>query len=125
ISVVEQAGHRDLVEGTVIVCDLSEGAKGPQVAAIHRIESAPAAPPRSRPMGGFAGRGEMVEGTVKFFNPDKGFGFVTPDDGGNDVFISARTLERTGLATLEPEQRVRLSVRQGQKGPMAESIEVM
>ncbi|MDH3473384.1 MAG: cold shock domain-containing protein, partial [Rhodospirillales bacterium] len=56
---------------------------------------------------------------------EKGFGFVTPDDGGKDVFVSSRTLERIGLATLESNQRVRLTTRMGQKGPMAENVEII
>ena len=121
ISVVEQMGHRDLPEGTKIVCDIAEGRKGPQVAAIVRIdELGEAAPPSA---GG--GPGAQVEGTVKFFNAEKGFGFVTPDDGGKDVFISARTLERLGMVTLEANQRVRLMTRMGPKGPMAEGIEIL
>ncbi len=121
ISVVEQVGHRDLPEGTKIVCDIAEGRKGPQVAAIVRVDEIPDAPPGPSS----APPGAVVEGTVKFFNPEKGFGFVTPDDGGKDVFVSARTLERVGLASLESDQRVRLTTRMGQKGPMAESVEVI
>lgn len=121
ISVVEQIGHRDLPEGSKIVCDIAEGRKGPQVAAIVRVdEVAAAAPPPSA-----GAPGSKVEGTVKFFNTEKGFGFVTPDDGGKDVFVSARTLERLGMATLEANQRVRLMTRMGPKGPMAEGIEIL
>lgn len=120
ISVLEQLGHQELPEGTTIVCDIAEGQKGPQVAAITRIEDMPEAPPRPS-----FGAGATVEGTVKFFNSEKGFGFVTPDDGGKDVFISARTLERIGLRGLEPDQRVRMATRMGQKGPMAESVEII
>ena len=121
ISVVEQAGHSSLQEGAKLVCDLSEGRKGPQVAAIHRVE---APSPGSAPAGSGMSGGQ-IEGTVKFFNPEKGFGFVSPDDGSKDVFISARTLERTGLFTLEPNQRVRMTTRMGQKGPMADSLVII
>lgn len=121
ISVVEQIGHRDFPEGTKIVCDIADGRKGPQVAAIVRVDEIPEGPPSPSS----APAGAVVEGTVKFFNPEKGFGFVTPDDGGKDVFVSARTLERIGMAGLEPEQRVRLTTRMGQKGPMAEHVEVI
>jgi CspA family cold shock protein len=66
-----------------------------------------------------------VDGTVKFFNVEKGFGFVTPDDGGKDVYVALRALQRAGLSALTPEQRVRLSIRMGQKGPMAESVSLI
>lgn len=75
--------------------------------------------------GGGGGGGTPVDGTVKFFDAAKGYGFVTPDDGSKDVFVSARTLGRTGIATLENNQRVRIVVRMGQKGPMADSVELI
>jgi CspA family cold shock protein len=48
----------------------------------------------------------MATGTVKWFNPNKGFGFIQPDDKGSDVFVHISTLERAGLATLNEGQRV-------------------
>ena len=137
VSVVEQSGLAELPEGTTLVCDISEGRKGPQVAAIHRVQSYGIASPARTPrpertehhiqFGGnvAAEVGATVEGRVKFFNPEKGFGFVCPDDGGKDVYISIRTLQRTGVASLEPNQRVRLTTRMGQKGPMADELELL
>lgn len=131
VSIVEQSGHGDLPEGTIIVCDISEGRKGPQVAVIHRIESfgdgsAASRSPRGDGYGAPLGpAGGTVEGRVKFFNADKGFGFVSPDDGGKDVYISLRTLQRMNIASLEPNQRVRLTTRMGQKGPMADRLELI
>jgi cold shock protein len=125
-SLVAQAGHDDLADGTSLVCDIAEGPRGPQVAAIHSIELPTEPVPRSRPprfAGG--GEGELVEGTVKFYNADKGFGFIVPDDGSKDVFVSARTLTRAGIAALEAEQRVRVATRMGQKGPMAARVELL
>ncbi|MEO3435254.1 cold-shock protein [Inquilinus sp. CAU 1745] len=170
-SVVEQAGHREVMEGATIVCDLSDGQKGPQVAAIHNLDNSTGTSGGSRGFGGGGGgggygdrdrggygdrdrggygdrdrggfggggfggggyggprggggpAGVSVEGTVKFYNAAKGFGFITPDDGGKDVFVSSRTLERAGLMQLETDQRVRVSTRMGQKGPMADSVEL-
>ncbi|MBP2228271.1 CspA family cold shock protein [Azospirillum agricola] len=60
--------------------------------------------------------------TVKWFNSSKGFGFAAPDDGGRDVFIPARALERAGLRGLDDGQRVRMTVRQGEKGMEAVSL---
>ncbi len=77
--------------------------------------------------GGGRGRPEIIgesEGVVKFFNTEKGFGFVTPDDGGRDIFVHIRAVERSGLQGLNEGQRVKLSVSQGQKGPQAERIEI-
>jgi CspA family cold shock protein len=135
ISVVERAGHRELHEGTAIVCDLMQGRKGLQVADIHSVDAAAAPAGGSGYGGGGHGRGhghdhggganEVIEGTVKFFNVEKGFGFVIPDNGGKDIFVSGRTLERFGLPALQPNQRVRLHCRMGQKGPMAEQVELL
>ena len=122
VSVLERLGRADLPEGTEILCDIVEGRKGPQVAAIVRI--AALGEPSSRAPMVQEQAGDEIEGTVKFFNADKGFGFVTPDDGSRDVFISARLLERLGLSTLEPSQRVRVTTRMGQKGPMAASLDL-
>jgi cold shock protein len=63
-----------------------------------------------------------MTGTVKWFNSGKGFGFATPDAGGRDVFIPARALERAGLHGLDDGQRVRMTVRQGEKGMEAVSL---
>ncbi|MGH6919195.1 MAG: cold-shock protein, partial [Geminicoccaceae bacterium] len=137
-SLVAQSGHDDLPEGTALVCDIAEGPRGPQVAAISSVEPPSEPVMRSRPPrrpGGFggggggyaanAGDGDVVEGVVKFFNNEKGFGFIIPDDGGKDVFISARTLTRAGIDSLEAQQRVRVTTRLGQKGPMAERVELL
>lgn len=125
ISVVERSGHRDLFEGTAIICDLMQGRKGLQVAEIHSVEAGAAPAPGADAAPGGQGETETVEGTVKFFNVEKGFGFVIPDNGGKDVFVSGRTLERFGLPALQPNQRVRLQTRMGQKGPMAEHVELI
>jgi len=69
--------------------------------------------------------GPMVEGKVKFFNDQKGFGFVMPDGGGGDVYIHASALRRSGVQVLEPEQRVRFSTRQGMKGVEVDRVEVI
>jgi CspA family cold shock protein len=121
ISVVAVSLKKSLPQGATIVCGISQGERGPQVAQINSIQSLPEAPTGPGP----DGQGETVEGKVKFFNPEKGFGFVIPDDGGKDVFVSARMLERLGLSYLEPNQRVRMTIRMGQKGPMAESLETV
>ncbi|RMD63302.1 MAG: cold-shock protein, partial [Alphaproteobacteria bacterium] len=121
ISVVNRSGLNHIPQGATILCDLCAGTKGPQVATVHRIESMPEAPP----VPAYDGTTTSVEGTVKFYNQEKGFGFVVPDDGSKDVFISARVLERAGMQSLDPDQRVRMQTRIGQKGPMADSIEVI
>ncbi len=125
VSVLEQLGRSELDEGTTITCDIADGHKGPQVAEIHNVDESTASPSASAPRDTGGGFTEEFEGTVKFFNVEKGFGFIKPDDGGRDVFISARTLERAGLSMLESNQRVRVATRMGLKGPMAESVSLI
>ena len=64
----------------------------------------------------------MAVGTVKWFNADKGFGFITPDDGGADVFAHYSAIQMSGFRTLDENQRVEFEVTQGQKGLQAENI---
>jgi CspA family cold shock protein len=75
--------------------------------------------------GASSGSAEEVEGTVKWFNTTKGFGFVAPDNGGKDVFVHVTAVERSGVGPLAENQRVRMKVQQGQKGLEAVSIETL
>ncbi|WP_437124264.1 cold-shock protein [Aquibaculum arenosum] len=152
VSVLQAIGRNELAEGAEVICSVQPGRKGMQVAEITSIEHEPEGRPAPRGRdegygggygGGFGGGygggnsgghggygrgdqggGQEIEGTVKFFNADKGFGFIVPDDGSKDVFVSARVLERARVPMLEPDQRVRVTTRMGQKGPMAENIEL-
>ncbi len=58
----------------------------------------------------------MPIGTVKFFNSDKGYGFIAPDGGGNDSFVHISAVERAGMSTLNKEQRVTYDVETDQRG---------
>lgn len=59
----------------------------------------------------------MAQGTVKWFNAEKGFGFITPDDADGDVFVHYSEIQSGGFRTLEENQRVEFEIGQGQKGP--------
>jgi len=61
-------------------------------------------------------------GTVKWFNQDKGFGFIAPDDGGKDLFAHYSQIQGNGFKTLTENQRVSFEATQGQKGPQASNI---
>lgn len=64
----------------------------------------------------------MAQGTVKWFNGEKGFGFITPDDGGKDVFVHYSEISGSGFRSLDENQRVQFNVEQGNKGPQAVGV---
>jgi CspA family cold shock protein len=64
----------------------------------------------------------MAQGTVKWFNADKGFGFISQDGGGPDVFVHFSAIQSGGYRSLEENQRVEFEITQGQKGPQAEQV---
>jgi CspA family cold shock protein len=65
------------------------------------------------------GKTIMPIGTVKFFNTDKGFGFIQPDDGGNDAFVHISAVQNSGMQTLDKEQRVSYELEQDRRGKMS------
>ena len=64
----------------------------------------------------------MAQGTVKWFNSDKGYGFIAPDDGSADVFVHHSTIKMDGFRALQENQRVEYTAGRGPKGPQAEEV---
>ena len=64
----------------------------------------------------------MSTGTVKWFNSERGYGFITPDDGGKDLFVHNSEVKTTGYVTLEDGQKVEYEVGEGRKGPCAKNV---
>lgn len=123
-SVVSQAGMRDVPEGTKLLVTITGGEKGPQVVSIIKtlgMAPVPPSPGRAAPTGPET---EMT-GTVKWFKADKGFGFVTPDDGGRDVFVHRSLLLQAGIQYLDSGQKVRMKVQTASKGREATTLEVI
>ena len=67
----------------------------------------------------------MAQGTVKWFNGDKGFGFITPDGGSGDLFVHFSAIQSSGYRSLEENQRVEFDEVPGQKGPQAANVRVI
>ena len=126
-TILAQAGHDEIAEGATLVCEAIEGPKGRAVAAILSIDATTAAP--RAPRGGFDrgpdGPTEELDGTVKWFDETKGFGFISASDGGKDVFVHGSVLRRSGLGTLEPGQLVKMQVKTAPRGREATTVELI
>ena len=130
---LEVTGHSSVPDGARLKVRISQGPKGPQVAEVLEVDTSTAqvmskaGRPSPRPSSPRPGAGPTEEclGSVKWYNVEKGFGFVAQDRGGKDVFVHATTLDRSGLSELPEGQRVRMQISQGQKGPEARSIELL
>jgi CspA family cold shock protein len=95
-----------------------------EVPAPRHHDGAPRPPRSARPQVDLSNAVQM-DGTVKWYNPDKGFGFITPKEGGKDVFVHATALERAGLPPLAENQAVRMTVVQGAKGAEVGAISLL
>jgi CspA family cold shock protein len=141
---LQTIGEQSVGSGATLQVRVGQGMKGRQVAEVLSVDhsteqpdggagqrrSFGGAPGGARPprAGGFRREPDMstaveVDGIVKWYNVEKGFGFITPETGGKDVFIHASVLERCGLKILTEGQTVHMQVVQGQKGPEAVSIQ--
>ena len=67
----------------------------------------------------------MAQGTVKWFNAEKGFGFIAPEDGAQDVFVHYTEIQGSGFRTLEENQKVEFEIGEGAKGPQAQQVRAL
>lgn len=123
VSVVQRAGATVLQQGATIICDLTEGPRGPQVANISRIDQSTSMDDQGPSDGG--GGEQVIEGEVKFFATDKGYGFGVPTGGGQDIFIGVGALQKSNVDRLESGQKVRMYIRPGKRGPQAVRVDVL
>lgn len=129
ITTLQKAGIEALGEGARLRCRISGGAKGAQVLEVLELlepgQNPETLKSRQDAPGGSARDVTRLEGTVKWYKPEKGFGFVMADDGKKDVFVHKTCLDRHGLATLEPGTRVSMEVKTVAKGREAVSFELI
>ena len=131
IVVLERGGHDAVLPETKLRVQVGQGQKGRQVTAVLELDASTAAasgPTMSPRMSG-GGRertdpaaASELEGTVKWFNGQKGFGFVVAEDGGKDVFLHISIVDRAGIQVLPEGQQVRMRVVTTQKGREAISV---
>ena len=132
IAVLEGAGHETVLPGSKLRVQIGQGQKGPQVTAVLEVDASAAAAPRpQRSPSSRAPPGREradpttafdIDGTVKWFSADKGFGFAVCEDGERDVFLHISIVERLGLSTLDEGQRLAMKVVKTQKGREAVSF---
>ncbi|WP_439331089.1 cold-shock protein [Modestobacter excelsi] len=137
-AIVDDGGYRSLDEGQRVEYSASPGQRGLQADSVQPLGSGGGGRPPARddrrqsaprdrdrapraPRGGGGGGGQ---GTVRFFNAEKGFGFIEPDDGGDDVFVHYSAIaDRGGYRSLDEGQRVEYTASPGQKGLQADSVD--
>ena len=140
---LQNAGFQAVTPGSILQIRVGQGQKGRQVDQVISVTEGTEPPPSRGGYGAAAAgstgprsaaprgprqqpSGPSVEmtGIVKWYNSTKGFGFISPQDGGKDVFVHATALEHAGLPPLQEGQSVRMNVVQGAKGPEVSSISV-
>ena len=128
-SVLAQSGINTAQPGETLEVRVGPGHKGPHVTEVLSIDSSTAVPMASRRSNAQATtlNGPSVEetGTVKWFNADKGYGFIAPNGGGRAVFVHVSALERSGIGGLSEGQPVVVDVVEGRKGPEAARVRLI
>jgi cold shock protein len=125
MSMLARSGISVVQPGETLEVHIGPGHKGPHVTEVLSVNSATAVPIASRRSSAQATlNAPLVEetGAVKWFNADKGYGFITRDGGGKDVFVHVSPLEGSGLTDLSEGDRVIFDVTEGRKGPEAAGV---
>lgn len=128
VSTLTRLGITQVAEGTKLSIIISDGPKGRQVLQILEMLDQgefPAEAQVSSRTNAPIGPTEKIQGTVKWFKPEKGFGFIAPDDEGKDIFIHKSILAQLGLVTLEPGQRLEVDMHVSAKGREAVKVALL
>ncbi len=125
ITTLQDAGITDLGEGAIISCHVVKGPKGALVTKVDGLIEIGENPTPITFRIDPEEKSETVsmKGTVKWYKPDKGFGFIIPEDGQKDIFIHKSCLERHGMDSLFPGQQVQMDIREVAKGREVASIQ--
>ena len=127
---MERGGHDAVLPETKLRVQVGQGQKGAQVTAVLELDASTAAAPQPGMPSTLSGGRERLDpataseihGTVKWFNGQKGFGFVVAEDGGKDVFLHITVVDRAGIQALPEGQQVWMRVVKTQKGREAISV---
>jgi CspA family cold shock protein len=127
IGVLERGGHDAVLPETKLRVQVGQGQKGRQVTAVLELDTSTATASRAPRISRDRQRPDAttaseIDGTVKWFNGQKGFGFVATEDGGKDVFLHISIVDRAGIQVLPEGQPVRMRVVMTQKGREAISV---
>ncbi len=124
VTQLQKLGIHGLGEGAIILCKIDYGDKGATVTDVLQILNPGELPPDLIATDAEHATPFACKGIVKWYKPDKGFGFVTPDDGMKDIFVHKSCLDRDKIEALYPGQRVRVTFKTLQKGREAVTIAV-